>query len=321
MENAIMVKLKETSLEPEIEQNLKETFMPFFEKAEIKKNEAMKIIVTNALQVEKMQLARNMRLGLKDIRIDVEKIRKKLKEDSLRKGKAIDGMANIIKYLIVPIEQHLEEQEKFVQIENEVKKTEIENKRIDQLKEYEVDIECYDLRNMKEKAFSDLLEVNKINYTNRKKLEEEEEEKRIAIEKVEAKEKEKIKIENQKLKKEAEELKAKEEAKKKEYEESIRIEREKKESIEKELKAKEEAEQKSKLQEIYRIEKEKQEKLKKENDLRLQPDKKKLEQLAIAIVSMEMPEVKCDEAKEIIKNIVEKLNDTSNYIKTQIIKL
>jgi len=62
-----------------------------------------------------IQAARNGRLFLRDKRIAIEKTRKELKEQSLREGRAIDGIANVLKALIVPIEEYLEKQEHFVE--------------------------------------------------------------------------------------------------------------------------------------------------------------------------------------------------------------
>lgn len=56
--------------------------------------------------------ARAVRLELKTVRVNAEKTRKALKEDSLRMGKAIDGANNILLALIVPIETKLDEIEK-----------------------------------------------------------------------------------------------------------------------------------------------------------------------------------------------------------------
>jgi len=58
------------------------------------------------------KLARTARLELKNLRVSAEKVRKNLKEDSLRMGKAIDGANNILLALIVPIEKSLEDIEK-----------------------------------------------------------------------------------------------------------------------------------------------------------------------------------------------------------------
>ena len=56
-------------------------------------------------------------------------------------------------------------------------------------------------------------------------------------------------------------------------------------------------------------------------EARLAPDKKKFEELALAITRIEMPEVKSDDAKKVISGVVNLLNKTSNYIKTTIINL
>lgn len=76
---------------------------------------ASKIIVTDASQTVIMEQARTGRLFLAKIRIEVEKNRKALKEDSLKRGKAIDKVAGFITDLITPSEKHLERQEKFLE--------------------------------------------------------------------------------------------------------------------------------------------------------------------------------------------------------------
>jgi hypothetical protein len=76
---------------------------------------ARSILVTNENQVADMELARVGRLALRDKRIKLEKTRKELKEQSLREGRTIDGIANELKALIEPIETYLEQQEKFVE--------------------------------------------------------------------------------------------------------------------------------------------------------------------------------------------------------------
>ncbi len=57
---------------------------------------------------------RAARIDIKTRRIDVEKIRKSLKEESLRFGKAVDGEAKRIMLLLQPIEEHLSLQEKTI---------------------------------------------------------------------------------------------------------------------------------------------------------------------------------------------------------------
>jgi len=104
---------KAENIAPEQIESLQSSFMPFFQQASEWKGKAMAIQVTSIEQKEAMKDARTARLALKGIRVDTEKRRKEMKEESLRKGKAIDGMANVIFYLIEPIEKHLQEQEDF----------------------------------------------------------------------------------------------------------------------------------------------------------------------------------------------------------------
>jgi len=314
---------KETEgLEQETALALRNTFMPFFEEAEQLAKQARDIVVTSIEQTEEMERARQARLSLKRIRVSVENTRKQLKEESLRKGKAIDGMANIIKYLITPIEEHLQKQEDFIKLEQERIKAELQDKRIKLLEPYEVDIQFYNLKEMSEESFNQLLETSKKNFEARIELERQEEEKRIAREKAEAEEREKVKAENERLKKELEEKerirkqeetkrlaeekkrKAKEDAERKKQEEQLQKEREEKARIEKELREKQEAEEKAKRE----IEE-------KERKAKLAPDKQKLEALAVQIVSMPLPELKSDEAKAILKSTVDLLNKTSAFIK------
>lgn len=92
---------------------LQAAFLPFFEQASEWRDKAFAIKVTNIGQTAEMGRARQARLALKDIRVQTEKTRVQMKEDSLRTGKAIDGMANVIKFLIAPIEQHLQDQEDY----------------------------------------------------------------------------------------------------------------------------------------------------------------------------------------------------------------
>jgi len=74
------------------------------------------IKVTDASQTAEMKMAREGRLFLREKRIAIEKTRKSMKEQSLRKGQAIDAIARYLTSLIKPIEDYLKEQEDFVKI-------------------------------------------------------------------------------------------------------------------------------------------------------------------------------------------------------------
>ena len=117
MENQLQVIVKESGLEATKAQYILEKFQNYFEIAGQWEIKAKALIVTDASQTAEMQMARTGRLFLREKRVAVEKVRKELKEQALREGKAIDGIANVLKALIVPIEEHLERQEKFVEIQ------------------------------------------------------------------------------------------------------------------------------------------------------------------------------------------------------------
>ena len=92
--NELQIVIDQNGLEQETRIALKNAFDPFYIQASEWKSKALALTVTDASQIKEMVDAREARLVLKGIRIDVEKTRKTLKEDSLRKGKAIDTIAN-----------------------------------------------------------------------------------------------------------------------------------------------------------------------------------------------------------------------------------
>lgn len=114
-EKSLQVIVKESGLEPTKAQVLLENFSGYFELAADWEKKAKAIVVTDEAQVAEMKMAREGRLFLRSKRLEVENTRKALKEQSLREGKAIDGIANVLKAVIVPIEEYLDDQEKFVE--------------------------------------------------------------------------------------------------------------------------------------------------------------------------------------------------------------
>lgn len=181
------------------------------------------IVVTDESQTELMQQARERRLELKNVRVEAEKTRKRLKESALREGKAIDGMANIIKAMIVPVEQHLETQEKFAEIKRQERAAQLKAKRIEQLSHYTDDLSLYNLDDMTEEQFTKLHDQLKEQHEAKIAAEKKAEEERLQKEREEAEERERIRKENEKLKKQAE--KERKQREKKEAEEREEAER------------------------------------------------------------------------------------------------
>ncbi|QDT46210.1 IgA-specific serine endopeptidase autotransporter precursor [Symmachiella dynata] len=327
-DNPLAVTIKEAQISETDASLLQTTFAPYFKRAEEWRKKAESISVTSVDDKEAMKNAREARLHLKNIRVDVEKTRKELKEESLRKGKAIDGMANVIKFLIVPIEEHLDKQEKFVEIQEQKRKKELKIKREQELMEIEVDTSFYNLGDMPDEQYAKLLESSTQAYNMAKEAAEKANQERIAKEKAEAKERERIRVENERLKKEAVEREKKLEAER----EKARIEREKAEAEQKKEVAAQQAKLEAERKERERIEAEikakqeaeekaRQEAEEKARQEQLAPDKEKLVSLANRITSIEMPDVESKEAKAVIQKTIDMLSKASQFVKTESLAL
>jgi colicin import membrane protein len=248
MENQVVTFINQTDLQDK--QSIIEQFSDFFTQASGWDAKARQIVITSVEQKAEMKMAREARLALKAIRVETEKRRKTLKEESLRRGQTIDAIAKIITNTITPIEEYLTEQEKYVERMEEQKKQEVYEKRIEELRPYEPDLLGIDLKNMTDEMFILFLDSSK--KAHEEKIQKELE--RIEQEKKDAEERERIRQENEKLKKEAEErekqIKAQEmkvQKEKEDAENKIReLEKTKKDQEEKALQDKKEAEERVK---------------------------------------------------------------------------
>jgi len=328
MNNQIIEVITESGVEKSTALTLQDSFMPFFQQAEEWKNKAKELKVTDVSQTREMKMAREARLALKEIRVNADKKRKELKEDSLRYGKAVQGVYNVIEYLIVPIEKHLEEQEKFAEIQESKRKDELKEARQKELEPYQEFIPFVDLREMSEEDYNKLLSGAKLQLEQKLESERKIEQERIAKEKAEAEERARIEAENKKLKQEAEERERKEqaEAKLRAEQEAKRLEAEKREREAYEAKIKAEQEAKAKLEAELKAKQEAEAKVQRQKELaekkaKLAPDKDKLIALAENLLSIQMPAVENEEALKVLQSTQELLLKTSNYIKQQAEKL
>lgn len=201
---------KESNLPATNAKLLQESFNPFFERASEWREKAYAIKVTSLAQTKEIGLAREARLALRDIRVQTENERVKLKEDSLRTGRAIDGMANVIKFLIAPIEQHLEEQEKYGERLRQKMQAEQRDLRTCEAGEL---IRYFpsgvDLGTIADEEFARYLHLAKIQAKAIQEETERVERERIEKEQREAAEKEAMRVENERLKAEAAKVEAK----------------------------------------------------------------------------------------------------------------
>lgn len=259
-ENNQLVKLvEESGIEKSKGQVLLEKFSNFFQLAGEWEIKAKSIVITRLDQKAEMKMAKQGRLFLKSKRVEIENTRKSLKEQALREGKAIDGIANVLKALIEPLEEHLDRQEKFAERLEQERKNTLRAERLALLFPLNVDPNMYsDLGEMDQQTWDNVHETAKLNFQRIKDAEKKAEADRIAKEAEEAKERERIRLENEKLKAEAVEHERLAKIEKDKADKLLAEERAKADKILAEAKAKADAEAKA-LAEKNRIEREKQE--------------------------------------------------------------
>lgn len=184
MTNKLQVVVQEQGLEEQQSTHLMSQFSGFYGKAREIAKGAKSIVVKDESDVETMELAREKRLELKDLRVEAEKTRKKLKAQSLREGRAIDGIANVIKALVVPLEEHLLSQEKYAERLEVERKDKTEQERVNKLSKYVEETEVYRLHpdEMSNETFEKLLKNSKEAHEARIKAEKQAEQKRLETE-------------------------------------------------------------------------------------------------------------------------------------------
>jgi hypothetical protein len=268
----------------------------FRSKLERLKITAETLTVTDVSQVDEMKLARATRLTLKNLRVEIETKRRELGEEALRRKQNIDSQAKDLKNLIEPLEQRLLEQEQFVERKEAARKTALKETRTLELLPFVTDTGLYNLADMSDAAYSDLLTGSKAAHESKIQAEKKAEEERVAKEKADAEERERMRQENVRLKKEAEELEA---VAKKEREAAAAEQSRLKKQVEDERKASEAIERKEReaRQKIEREladkkaaeEKAIAEKLAAEKKAAAAPDKKKLVKLAVDVRAFPLP--------------------------------
>lgn len=181
--------LMENGLPREVVLSIDAKFKEYEDIANEWNKKAYDIVVSDESQVDLMQQAREGRLLLKAKRVEIEKTRKRLKEQSLLEGRFIDSLAKRLFAIIEPAEDHLEIQEKYAETKEQLRKAKLKADRLELLKPYlqVLDLDAFDLSTMSEVAFNTILNGGKMSLENYKKeqerirLEQEETEKRAKL--------------------------------------------------------------------------------------------------------------------------------------------
>jgi hypothetical protein len=342
-ENKFLAVIKENEIDVNEGNQLAVKFTGFMEKMATIESEAKSIVVTDVSQKEEMKKARELRLTLKDMRVESEKVRVSLKEESLRKGKVIDALAKIVKETILPIEEYLDLQEKFAE---NLEKQRIEKQNADRLEKISkyADPVLYNYKEMADETFENLLQQLKDAHDAKVEAEKKAEAERIEKERLEKEEAEKNRVELARLKAEQEERekreaveaeerrkktleeeeakrkieaerKAKEEEMERKHQAELKAERDRIEALEKEAKEKERKEAEDKKAEEDRLAKIKAETEEAERQKALAPEKDKLFAYAEAIKATESPQGLSQAGLAIVKDAEAKLLAISQEIK------
>jgi len=273
----LIIQATDFGVEPSKAQAIEAVFVPMVQMLKSFETQFDSILEEYKKEVteELVKKAKRLRLDIARVRIDTDKERKREKEFYLLGGRAVDGIANILKNAVVEKESVLSEIENH--FENiKIKQLEaIREERINLLTPYDVDnIEQMQIGIMPQDVFDNFLAGVKKNYEDKKQAEIEAEIERIRIEEEKRKEEERIRSENAKLKAEAEERDKLEKIRlQKEAEERAKVEAERE-------KEREEARQKqAEIEAKAKAEQEAREKLEKEAKERLEADlRKKIEE-------------------------------------------
>ena len=323
MQNNLELIIKETGVSKAQSSALLDSFGTAFVQAHKLATKAKGIKVTSENQVDEMAMAREIRLQLKDVRVEANKTKVILKEGYLRGGNAVQKIFNDIKDICKPEEDRLLEQEKFAERLKAEKQMRIERDRSLELSKYVDDVEVFTLHpdQLSTESYNKILETQKGYFELKKAKEEQEEQELLAQIEADKKEQEKIKKENAKLKAEADKRDIAE-AKKREDEEKklAQIKKEKEEAenklrLEREVIAQEKAKNEAKEKAI----KEAQDEIKRK--ALLAPDKEKLMKLANNLLKIELPAVKSNEAQKIVNDLKLQLEKLSNIVKNEAQKL
>lgn len=335
---------------------IKQSYLPFLAQLAETQSEASKINYENPSMLDE-KIARELRLKTVKIRTGAEALKESRKKIHLLKGNLEQAAYNLIAASCKLTEETFFNVEKAHEIAEQKRQVALRKEREEKLSPYTENVVIYPLGIMSEDEFSTLYVALRTAHEQKIEAEKKAEADRIAKEKAESEERERIRKENEKLKKEAEErerqaeierkkqaeILAKEkakaeaerkkqeeilrkereaaEAKRRELEEQARKEREEKERLEKEMRAKAEAEEKARKDAEAKELAEKKAKAEAEKKARLAPDKDKLKALAVSIKTIQLPEVKNLEAQAVIADVQSLLNKVVNFINDKAEKL
>jgi hypothetical protein len=301
-------------------------FKPMLEKMTELENEYNTVVKVAAKEItpQVCNQAKDLRLKYVKVRTGTAAIHKDIKDFYLKGGRFVDGWKNAQLFASQGIEDKLKDIEEYHERREAERIEALRIERWTALQPY-MDYEPEGLGKMPDLVFDNFLSGTIASHNARIEAERKAEADRIAKEKAEAEERERIRMENEALKKAAIEREKKAEAERKEaeakqraIEDAARIERKKAEAerrkLQAELDAKAEAERKAKA-EAERIERDR---IARETAAKKAPDKDKLKAFVDAIALPELPELKTFETVATLNVIITKFEAFKTWANNQI---
>lgn len=192
--------VKSTGLDTQAAEVIEASFAPLFVQANKWAAQVAGLKVTDVSQVREMKLARESRLALKEIRVLAGKNKDRLKEDSLKRSRAVDSIYNTVKGICEPLEAELLAQEQFALRAEAARMEKIKAERVASLTQYGVDCAFYQLDVMPAEQFEQLLAGSKAAHEAKVEAARKAEADRLAKIEAEAAERARIAAENERLK-------------------------------------------------------------------------------------------------------------------------
>jgi len=269
-----------------------ENFSEPYHKACSLRKAAGKVVVKDEKDTASMQAARELHAPVRDLRLSVEKTRKALKDESLRTGQAIDGVARILKDILAPMEESLLAAATFAERLRAERMERLASGRREELTRLEFACEGFDLAMMEEASYQALLATAKAGYEKLVESRRTEQERQRA-------EAERLRAENDRLRKEQDELR-----KERDAEASRRAVAER---ANKQARKAQEDEQRRAAAEVERL-------------ARL-PEKARVREYVNRLLSVERPVVKDATLKEVLAVYVHGLSELSEELVSTMQKL
>lgn len=202
MNELVTVDPKEYGLEETKARDIEAAFKPMLEKMTELEGEYNEVMALPEGK-EMVAQARELRLKYVKVRTGTAKIHKTQKAYYLSAGRCLDGWKNAQLHASQGIEENLKAKEDhFINMEK-ARLDKLQSERADALREYEVEFIPENLSEMEEDVWENYLTGTKDAFNMRVEAERIDKEKRIAKQKADAEERERIRLDNERLQKEA----------------------------------------------------------------------------------------------------------------------